>query len=130
MRVKNYFQKNVDSISIEGFHISCRVGHTAQERSYPQIVTLNMEIYLPLKKAGRSDNMRDTVDYAKIITQIQRVLKKRSFVLIESLAETVAALTLRHPQVEAVRVRATKNVFENIDAVGAQVYREKTAARS
>jgi dihydroneopterin aldolase len=89
-----------------------------------------MEIYLPLKKAGRSDNMRDTVDYAKIITQIQRVLKKRSFVLIESLAETVAALTLRHPQVEAVRVRATKNVFENIDAVGAQVYREKTAARS
>jgi 7,8-dihydroneopterin aldolase/epimerase/oxygenase len=128
MSVKNFFQHKSDSIFIDRCEVLCKVGHTKNERSFPQIIELSVEILSSLEKAGRSDRMQDTVDYARIILQIKTALKKRSFTLIEAVAETVARLILSHPRVEGVKVKAAKKVFEGIAAVGVTIHRAKARA--
>lgn len=110
---------------IEGFEAPARVGHTPAERRFPQIVRLDIHIYLPLAQASRRDRMNDTLDYAAVISKTERLLAKKKFVLIESLAEAVAAIALDHPLAHAVSVKAAKRVFANVQAVGAHIWRSK-----
>lgn len=114
-----------DHIIVEDFEVLARVGHTKEERAFPQVVTLNIHVYLPLAKAAKNDRMNTTFDYALLIKKTERHLASKSFVLIEALAESVAKIALEHPLTEAVAVKATKKVFANIRAVGASIWREK-----
>ncbi len=114
-----------DSIVIEGLELPARVGHTQAERRFPQIVTLDIEIFLPLAQATREDRMGATLDYAGLIKKIERLLTKKTFVLIETLAEAVADLALEHRLTTGVSVKATKKVFAHVRAVGAHVWRAK-----
>jgi FolB domain-containing protein len=114
-----------DFIVIENFSVPARVGHTVAERSFPQIIRLDIHIYLPLYMAAKRDRMDAALDYASVITKTERLLARKKFVLIETLAEAVAKLILGHPLAEAVSVKATKHVFSNVQAVGAHIWREK-----
>ncbi len=114
-----------DFIAIENFTVPARVGHTAAERSFPQIVRLDINIYLPLSTAAKKDRMAATLDYAGVISKTERLLAKKKFILIEALADTVATQILEHAAVESVSVKATKHVFPNVQAVGAHVWRAR-----
>lgn len=114
-----------DFIAIENFTVPARVGHTAAERSFPQIVRLDINIYLPLDRAAKKDRMAATLDYAAVISKTERLLAKKTFVLIEALADAVANQVLEHHFVDSVSVKATKNVFPNVQAVGAHVWRAR-----
>jgi FolB domain-containing protein len=114
-----------DFIVIENFTVPARVGHTAAERSFPQIVRLDMQVYLSLENAAKEDRMDAAMDYAALIKKTERLLARKKFVLIEALAEAVAQLALEHPLAEAVSVKAVKNVFPNVQAVGAHIWRAK-----
>ena len=114
-----------DFIAIENFAVPARVGHTAAERRFPQIVRLDIRIYLPLYKAAKRDRMDAALDYAAVITKTERLLARKKFVLIEALADAVANLILEHPLADAVSIKATKNVFANVAAVGAHLWRAK-----
>jgi FolB domain-containing protein len=89
------------------------------------VVTLNIHVFLPLGRAAKADRMSATLDYADLIKKTERLLAAKKFVLIETLAEAVAEIALRHPLAEAVSVKATKKVFAHVKAVGACVWREK-----
>lgn len=116
---------NKDFIVIEGFEVPARVGHTPAERGFPQIVRLDINIYLPLHNAAKSDRMDNTLDYAAVISKTERLLAQKKFVLIEALAEAVAQIALNHPLAQAVSIKATKKVFTNVHGVGASIWRTK-----
>ncbi|MCG3204270.1 MAG: hypothetical protein KCHDKBKB_00985 [Elusimicrobia bacterium] len=109
--------------------ISVRIGTTAEERAFPQILGVTLHIMLTLKPAGNSDSLEDTLDYAALIKQIRHIGTEKEFTLIESLAERIASVTLQHPKTEAVTVTITKKVFTGISGVGAYIYREKTSCK-
>lgn len=114
-----------DHLFIEDLEISCRVGTTAKERAFPQVIRLSIDIELPLEKAGVSDDLRYSVDYAMIIADIKSILKSREFQLIETVAEIAAKTTLKYRGVRAVSVRAGKKVFADVKSVGAYIHRKK-----
>ena len=123
MDVKPFLHR--DHIIIEGLEVPIRIGTTAQEQAFPQVIKLNIDIYLSLQQAGLTDNLSRTIDYAAVINDIHKNLKECPFNLVEAVGEKVASLILRKPRVQAVSVKIRKKVFTGIEAVGVSIYREK-----
>jgi len=116
---------NLDHIFLEGFDVSCKVGDSPEERAFPQVLRLHIDIYLSLKEASRNDDISKTVNYAKIVEEIPKIIQANDFVLVETVAETVATFILRDERVNRVRVKLSKKVFPEVQSVGVTIVREK-----
>jgi len=98
----------LDIIRIRDLRVRSRVGVTAAERRLPQDVDLTITLHVDLRRACRSDRLRDTVDYKALKKAILAECEARRFVLIERMAQGVADLALRDPRVERVQVTVQK----------------------
>jgi dihydroneopterin aldolase len=91
------------NMSFYGYH-----GFLEEERKLGQEFKVNLELYLPLGKAGKSDDLSKTIDYAKIYQDTNKIIKGNPVLLLEALAEKIANTVLLYQQVEAVRVSVIK----------------------
>ena len=66
----------MDIIFIRDFRLSVTVGMYPWELTTPQTIELNLEINIPGPQAGKSDNIDDTIDYAKVVQRIQDELSQ------------------------------------------------------
>lgn len=98
-----------DQVYLHGMEFEGRHGVTDEERSRLQIIELDVEMSLDLRDAGRSDELAQTVDYGDVFEVCRDQVEKRSYHLLEGLAEAVAAdILARFARVETVTVRAKK----------------------
>ena len=80
-----------------------------EEASLGQRFYFDLDIYLDLRTAGKSDNENDTVRYDHIAKRVETLVINQRFHLIEALAEAVAQDLLKHMnKIEAVRVKVRK----------------------
>jgi FolB domain-containing protein len=114
-----------DFLFIKRLKIPVRIGTTAAERAFPQIVLISIDVETQLEKAGRSDDLKDTVDYAAVVEHIERFVKNREFTLAESLANGIAEIVLKHRSVTGTRVRIEKKVLRQVESVGVEICRRK-----
>jgi len=84
--------------------VRCRVGVTPEERRLPQDVGITITMHVDLQKACRSDALRDTVDYKAVKKAVLAECEKKSFRLIERMAQRVAELALVDSRVRRVTV--------------------------
>jgi 7,8-dihydroneopterin aldolase/epimerase/oxygenase len=82
----------VDTIFISELRLDILVGVYDWEQKVPQKVQLDLEIALPGTRAGSSDRLADTIDYAAVVARIEQSLADSRFGLLEKLAEHVAGL--------------------------------------
>jgi FolB domain-containing protein len=97
----------MDCIRLQGLRLDLRLGASDAEAARPQPVEVDVELWMPLQAAGRSDDLRDTLDYATLVERIHLALEGRRFHLLEAVAEAVAHVALGMGAREAV-VRARK----------------------
>jgi dihydroneopterin aldolase len=116
---------NSDFVFVDGMELSCRVGITPEEKAFPQILRVSIRIFLPLMKAGGTDSLQDTIDYAEVIQRVRVHTGNRIYMLVETIAEDIADLVLASPKSMVAEVEVRKKVFEGIEAVGAFIRREK-----
>lgn len=105
---------SVDRLSLIGLELWCRVGCTAAERAFPQRVELDADLFLPLARAGKKDDMAATVDYAAVAARLKETLEAGECRLAENLAERAAALVLKEFRVPAVTVRLRKRALPGL----------------
>ncbi len=86
----------LDKIFVKNLVLPCKVGVTEEERSQIQNVILDIEVFCDLSQVGATDDLQKGVDYIKIVEIAKTVASKGEFVVIESLAEKVAALVLSY----------------------------------
>ena len=98
----------MDTISIQEFRVDTLVGFYEWERQLPQTIELNLEFALPGNRAGRSDRIRDTIDYGAVVERIRHALADARFLLLESVCEHVADILLNEFKSPWVRVSAAK----------------------
>jgi FolB domain-containing protein len=118
-----------DRIRIENWHVNCRVGHTAAERAFPQIIVVSVDIFTPLARAGTSDRLPHTVDYDAVLRRLRARITARPYNLLEAVAADISDVALASRGVNAVRVHVTKKIYPDVDAVGVEIHREKKPAR-
>ncbi len=74
-------------IRIHDFEVPVRLGCTAEERAYPQIVRFQLELTLGSAKSLDSDALEDTVDYMAVIAVVEKLAEANEFKLLEHLAK-------------------------------------------
>ena len=98
----------MDRIYIRDLALRCIIGLYPDERKTKQDVLINVTMETDLRAAGKSDALKDTVDYKAIKLAILDFVEKSSFNLIESLAEGIAAICLKDKRVQCVTVTIDK----------------------
>lgn len=95
------------TLEIEGLVITGYHGATEQEQREGQRFVY--DVTLAIHDAGvRTDDLRDTVDYTKIVACLLEVSNSRRFNLIEALAASAADAIVERFPVARVRVRVRK----------------------
>ena len=116
-----------DVLFLEGLEVPCRVGCTAEERAVPQSLRVDLRMHCPsIARAGQSDALADTVDY-RLAYELILAVQGHEYLLIERVAETLAAVALQHPQVERVEVTVRKRPpVQGLEVAGVQITRART----
>ncbi|MDW7673178.1 MAG: dihydroneopterin aldolase [Bacillota bacterium] len=106
-----------------GYH-----GVLEEEKKLGQKFSVDVEIGSSLKKAGDTDNLQYTVNYALVYSDIKHIMENEKYDLIETCAEKIAAKILSFPNVSWCLVRVNKpeapipGIF---DKVAVEIIREK-----
>ena len=98
----------MDKIYIRDLALRCIIGVYPEERESKQDILVSVILGTDLHAAGKSDDLADTVNYKVIKLEILDFVENSSFQLIESLAENIAAICLKHAGVRTVTVTIDK----------------------
>jgi FolB domain-containing protein len=98
----------MDKIHIRDLSLRTIIGTFPEERENRQDILLNIELRCDLAKAGKSDNLADTIDYKSVKKAIIAMVEASSFYLIEALVAKVADICLSYQGVESVKVTLDK----------------------
>ena len=98
----------MDKIIISDLRVDTVIGTLPEERGKIQTLLINLELYLPLQKAGKSDDLFDSVDYWQIETKIIKMGENSKFFLIERFAEEIADICLQEKLISRVKIEVAK----------------------
>lgn len=98
----------MDKIFIRDLALRCIIGIYPEERREKQDVVINVEMHCDLRRAGKSDDLNDTVDYKSIKKAILKLVEQSHFQLIEAMAENIATIALGDQKVKTVIVTVDK----------------------
>lgn len=114
----------MSNLCFYGFH-----GALAEENRIGQRFYLDVRLYLDLRQAGETDDLTQTVNYAAAYHIIREHCEQRTYCLVESLAEHVAAdLLSEFDKLEAVEIELRKPsapVKGSFDFMGVHIFRSK-----
>ena len=97
-----------DVILLEGIQIPAALGVTAAERRVRRPVTLDLEVGLDLREAGRVDRIGRTVHYKRIFEVVEDVAANQEHQLVEALGDRIARVVLSKFDVDFVTVTVRK----------------------
>ena len=119
----------MDTVFIEGLEVLAHVGVTEEERRRRQRISIDVGMLLSLARAGRSDSVEDSIDYAAVSVQVRKLAENRSYRLAEALAQALADGILKqfHPRQVCVRVR--KFSVPGAVSVGVEIRRSRKRSR-
>ncbi|MBM3804544.1 MAG: dihydroneopterin aldolase [Acidimicrobiia bacterium] len=117
----------MDKILLEGIRLEICVGTTEEERSKPQLCGLDLALEADLRAAGRTGDLKRTVDYAEVLRTIETLCLQSSFTLLEQVAEQICGVIFDHHPVERIRlrVRKLKPFSPRLNAVGVELKRSR-----
>jgi 7,8-dihydroneopterin aldolase/epimerase/oxygenase len=118
----------MDKIFLQGIQLPIRVGVADSERATPQPCVLDLEIGVDLSAAGRSGDLTRTIDYSRLLTDLEQLCLSRDFVLLEEVAEQAVELVWRNPLARQVRLRIGKvqPFTDKLQFVGVEFRRKRT----
>jgi dihydroneopterin aldolase len=98
---RDYIRLN--KMVFRGYH-----GVWDEEREVGQRFEVDVEFAGDVKAAAASDSIRDTIDLYKVYQAVENIVTRKSFKLVETLAETIAGTLLRRFPCRELRVRVRK----------------------
>lgn len=97
-----------DRIELRDLRVACVVGALPHERTTPQPLRIDADLYADLRPAGVSDALSDTVDYGAACERIANLCVEVEAQLLEHLAEVIAADLCSIAAVTAATVTVVK----------------------
>ena len=97
-----------DRIALTGLRVRGSHGVLPAERRDGQDFVVDVVLHLDLAPAAASDDLAQTVHYGELAEQLAAVVAGEPVDLIETLAERLAAVCLRHERVDRVEVTVHK----------------------
>ncbi len=79
----------MDKITVKNLKLFAYHGVNPEEKENGQTFFIDLDYYLDLSKACESDDLNDTVSYAKAVKVIRRVFTEERYDLIEKAAQVI-----------------------------------------
>ncbi|TYJ40517.1 hypothetical protein E1A91_A04G145900v1 [Gossypium mustelinum] len=112
-------------LKFHGFH-----GVKSEEKKLGQKFLVDVDAWMDLRSAGRSDLLSDTISYTDIYRIVKEVVEGQSRDLLESVAQMIASkIFTNHSQIWAVRVKVGKPhvaVHGSLDYLGVEIIRYRS----
>lgn len=116
----------LNNLKFYGFH-----GLLPEENRLGQPFHVDVELHLSLQKAGKTDDMNESVHYGEVYEVIQKIVEGRAKKLIEAVAEDIAiTLLTTFTKIEACKIKVVKPkppIAGQYDSVAVEIYREKSS---
>lgn len=97
-----------DRILLQGMQFFAYHGLLQSEQELGQPFAVDVEMTLDLERAGREDNLEQTVDYSQVFADVRDLVTTTRYGLIERLAHAVAEMLLTRYALAEVLVRVHK----------------------
>lgn len=115
-------------IILEGLTLECIIGLYDWERIHKQRVDIDITLEADTQ-GGLTDDIRDTVDYKSLAKEIRAMVEPSQFMLIEKMAEEIAAICIKRNGVSSATVRVSKpGAVRGSRNVGVEVTRPERGA--
>ena len=117
-----------DRITLSAMRFEGHHGVSEEERFLPQPLEVDLEVEADLSRAGRTDDVADTIDYGPLVALVGGVVERGSFRLLEAIAATIADRVLASTSATAVTVRVRKlavPVEADLDWAQVEIRRER-----
>jgi len=98
----------MDVIRLENMQFYGYHGVSEMERELGGKFEVDLEMFFPLKKAGKSDRIEDTLDYEAAYKLVQSCVVQKKYFLLEALAETIIDTCMETFSVHRIVVRVRK----------------------
>lgn len=85
----------LDHIAIHGIQVDCLIGDLAWERKARQPLRCDIQVAYDLRRAGTSDRLSDTIDYAAVAAVVVETMQGSQCQMLEALAEQIAGNVLK-----------------------------------
>ena len=98
----------MDVIFLRDLRIETVIGIYDWERQIRQTVALDLEMGADIRRAAASDAIEDTLNYKAVAKRLIAFVEGSEFLLVETLAERIAAIVLDEFDVPWVKVTLSK----------------------
>jgi dihydroneopterin aldolase/2-amino-4-hydroxy-6-hydroxymethyldihydropteridine diphosphokinase len=99
----------MDSIKIKRLEVFANHGAMPEENVLGQKFLISVEMFCNVRKAGQTDNLEQTINYAQVASFLKQETENHMFHLIETLAEYLAReILLKFSMVEQVTIEVEK----------------------
>ena len=98
----------MDIVYIHDLRIETIIGIHDWERERRQIVSLNLEMGTDIRPAAATEEIALAVDYHAVAMRLIGYVEGSEFLLLETMAESIAALVMREFSVPWLRLRIGK----------------------
>ena len=116
-----------DQLIIHDLAVECRLGVFEWEQERPQTIWVDLELAIDAARAAVQDDVRQTIDYAQLVTSVKLLAQQKPYRLLETLAEAIASRILMQCDAPRVKVHVKKRALPGIDYAAVEV--ERTATR-
>lgn len=122
-----WLQTHCRKLFLEGLVVNAWIGIHAFEKTAPQRVRVDVEVFVRLQDSqAQKDHIDEVVDYDFIRQVILQRVECGSIALQETLCDDVLKRVLAHPQVVAAKVRTCKlDVYPDCAGVGVEAFQIK-----
>jgi FolB domain-containing protein len=116
----------MDQVLIKDLLLRGVIGISDQERAQPQDILVNITMMTDIRKAGKSDNIDDCVNYRTVSKKIIALVASLNRYTVEALATDIANSCLEDPLVKSVVVRVEKpGAVRFAHSVGVEIERSR-----
>ncbi len=113
-------------LSIRNLKMDCIVGMNPDERERKQSVLVNVTMWADLDRASKSDDLKDTINYAALGRSIREFVDGSRFRLIEALASGIADICMADQMVERAKIKVDKlGVPRQAESAGIEILRRR-----
>lgn len=99
----------MDKIRLTGVKLYAYHGVLDAEREIGQYFIVDVILHTDLRKAGQSDDVKDTINYAEVYDIVEEIVKSEPVNLIEHLAEKIITkLFDKFNKAQKLEVKVTK----------------------
>ncbi len=113
----------VKNIKAYGYH-----GALKEENILGQNFYVDVIMHKPLKKAGLTDDLTESISYVDVYYDVEEIVKNQKFKLIEALSEAIASNLLKKYDIEKVKIEIRKPgapINGTFDYVAVSIERER-----